>query len=318
MEGCRRDLSHDPRGRARHARRAAFFWRARPSGGAKRRGRRARSRRARSSSPIGPTGTAISASSFAISSSWTRRSPPASGRLRSIRTRQRHSNLGVLLRAQGRDGRGGSCLSGGHSCSIRSTSGGVPQPGILLNSLKRTTEAVACFYKVITLSRSSPRRGRLLALAHCNLGEVDKAVAIFEEWLEEEPDNPIARHMLRRLLGPRCPGARLGPVRRDRPSTVLPRASKPSWQALVPRAGAGGRDAGGLWSPAVKESRRARCRLRHRVVRCAASRRTRGGSPASISPPACSPQAKDKNIYDELLQGRADRSTCATTGRRST
>ena len=46
-----------------------------------------------------------------------------------------------------------------------------------------------------------PEARRLLALAHCTLGEVDKAVGVFEEWLEEEPDSPIARHMLAACSG---------------------------------------------------------------------------------------------------------------------
>jgi predicted TPR repeat methyltransferase len=46
-----------------------------------------------------------------------------------------------------------------------------------------------------------PEARRLLALAHCTLGEVDKAVQVFEEWLNEEPDNPIARHMLAACSG---------------------------------------------------------------------------------------------------------------------
>ena len=46
-----------------------------------------------------------------------------------------------------------------------------------------------------------PEARRLLALAHCNLGDVDKAVGIFEEWLQEEPDDPIALHMLAACSG---------------------------------------------------------------------------------------------------------------------
>ena len=46
-----------------------------------------------------------------------------------------------------------------------------------------------------------PEARRLLALAHCTLGEVDKAVEIYEEWLKEEPDNAIARHMLAACSG---------------------------------------------------------------------------------------------------------------------
>ena len=59
--------------------------------------------------------------------------------------------------------------------------------GILLNGQGRTQEAVICFCKVITSRPKHPEARRLLALAHCTLGEVDKAVAVFEEWLGEEP-----------------------------------------------------------------------------------------------------------------------------------
>jgi predicted TPR repeat methyltransferase len=54
---------------------------------------------------------------------------------------------------------------------------------------------------VITLRPKHPEARRQLALAHCTLGEVDKAVEIFEEWLKEEPDHPIARHMLAACSG---------------------------------------------------------------------------------------------------------------------
>src|SRR4029077_5314522 len=59
----------------------------------------------------------------------------------------------------------------------------------------------ACFCKVITLRPKHPEARRQLALAHCTLGEVDKAVEIFEEWLNEEPEHPIARHMLAACSG---------------------------------------------------------------------------------------------------------------------
>ena len=67
--------------------------------------------------------------------------------------------------------------------------------GILLNGLKRTEEAAACYCKVITLRPKHREARRLLALAHCMLGDIDEAVDIFDEWLDEEPDDPIALHM---------------------------------------------------------------------------------------------------------------------------
>ena len=44
-----------------------------------------------------------------------------------------------------------------------------------------------------------------LALAHCMLGEVDRAVEILTEWLEEEPGNPVAVHMLAAATGDDVP-----------------------------------------------------------------------------------------------------------------
>ena len=65
--------------------------------------------------------------------------------------------------------------------------------GILLNGLKRREEAVACFCKVITLRPKHPEARKLLALAHCTLGEFDRPIESSEEWLEEEPDDPMAQ-----------------------------------------------------------------------------------------------------------------------------
>jgi predicted TPR repeat methyltransferase len=54
---------------------------------------------------------------------------------------------------------------------------------------------------VITLRPKHREARRLLALAHCTLGEIDEAVNILEEWLEEEPEDAIARHMLAACTG---------------------------------------------------------------------------------------------------------------------
>src|SRR4030095_4057633 len=98
--------------------------------------------------------------------------------------------LGVVLRAKGKVGE----AEAAYRAAIRidpEHSDAYNNLGVLLNGQKRSHEAALCFSKVITLRPKHPEARRLLAIAHCNLGEVDKAVAIFEEWLEEEPDNPI-------------------------------------------------------------------------------------------------------------------------------
>jgi predicted TPR repeat methyltransferase len=72
---------------------------------------------------------------------------------------------------------------------------------VLLNAQKRPREAALCFSKVITLRPKDPEARRLLGLAHCTLGETEKAVEIFQEWLDEDPDDPVARHMLAACSG---------------------------------------------------------------------------------------------------------------------
>lgn len=111
-----------------------------------------------------------------------------------------HSNLGVLLRAQGRI----ADAEAAYRTAIRLNPEHVDayhNLGVLLAAQKRTREAVECYCKVTTLSPKHPEARRLLALAHCTLGERDKAVRIFEEWLAEEPENVVARHMLAACSG---------------------------------------------------------------------------------------------------------------------
>jgi predicted TPR repeat methyltransferase len=115
-----------------------------------------------------------------------------------------YSNLGVLLRATGKP----SDAEAAYRMAIRLDPNHIDaytNLGILLNGLARTKEAAACYCKVITLRPKHREARRLLALAHCMLGEVGQAVKIFEAWLEEEPGDPIARHMLAACTGREVP-----------------------------------------------------------------------------------------------------------------
>ena len=111
-----------------------------------------------------------------------------------------YNNLGVLLRTTGKP----SEAEAAYRTAIQLEPdhiGAYTNLGILLNGLKRTEEATACARKVITLRPKHREARRRLALAHCRLGETDAALDIFEEWLEEEPQDPIALHMLAACTG---------------------------------------------------------------------------------------------------------------------
>lgn len=111
-----------------------------------------------------------------------------------------HSNLGVVLRASGRP----TEAEEAYRAAIRidpEHSDAYHNLGVLLNGQNRQREAALCFSKVITLRPRHPEARRLLALAYYTLGEADKAVEVFEEWLRDEPDDPIAQHMLAACSG---------------------------------------------------------------------------------------------------------------------
>jgi predicted TPR repeat methyltransferase len=111
-----------------------------------------------------------------------------------------HNNLGVVLRAKGKPleaeaaYRAALRIDPEHSDAYNNL-------GVLLNGLKRPDEAALCFSKVITLRPQHPEARRLLALAHCTLGDIDRAVEVCEEWLREEPDDPVALHTLAACSG---------------------------------------------------------------------------------------------------------------------
>ena len=111
-----------------------------------------------------------------------------------------YSNLGALLKGQGHVEE----AEDAYRTAIRLNPehvGAYINLGILVGSQGRLKDSVNCYCKVITLWPTHPQAKRLLALAHTTLGELDKAEAIYQEWLREEPDDPIARHMHAAVTG---------------------------------------------------------------------------------------------------------------------
>ncbi len=115
-----------------------------------------------------------------------------------------YSNLGVLLRAQGRFDEAGSAykqaiaLDPGHLDAHNNM-------GNLLAGLGKVEQAVDYYCQVLTLAPGMAESRKLLGIAYSRLGRLDKASAVFREWLDEEPDNPVARHMYAACSGENVP-----------------------------------------------------------------------------------------------------------------
>jgi predicted TPR repeat methyltransferase len=72
---------------------------------------------------------------------------------------------------------------------------------MLLSATRRVPEAVKYYCRALTLRPGHGDARRLLALAYCVIGEREKAVLLCEEWVAQEPDDPIARHTLAACSG---------------------------------------------------------------------------------------------------------------------
>jgi predicted TPR repeat methyltransferase len=115
-----------------------------------------------------------------------------------------HNNLGGLLRAQGRREEAEEFYRAAVALEPRHTDAYANLGNLLMNQ-GRIQEAMVAFCTVITLEPKHFEGRRRLAFAHTILGQIDKAIEIFQQWVDEEPANPIARHMLAACSGREVP-----------------------------------------------------------------------------------------------------------------
>ena len=174
--------------------------------------------------------------------------------------------------------------------------------GVLLTGQKRHREAILCYFKVLSLEPARTDDRRLLAIAYCEIGERDKAIEIFEKWIAEDPESPVARHMLAAVTGRDVPARASDAYRRTELRRLRGIVRAEARAVVVPCAVAGGGGDQGFGSRGGGGARRARRRLRHRAVRpagqavCAAAGRRR---PVGR---ACSTKAQQKQVYDRLVK----------------
>ncbi len=77
--------------------------------------------------------------------------------------------------------------------------------GNLLESLDRKVEAAQYFCKAYVLEPTDQKPKSMLGIAYYTLGQIDDAARIYRLWMEEEPENPIPRHLYASCSGCEVP-----------------------------------------------------------------------------------------------------------------
>jgi len=115
-----------------------------------------------------------------------------------------HNNLGVLLRVTGNpleaeaEFRRAIELDPAHFRAYNNL-------GLLYAAQDKIEAAVEHYCRSITLMPTHPDGHKLLGLAYYSTGQLKEAAEVFRQWLAEQPDDPVARHMLAACSGEGVP-----------------------------------------------------------------------------------------------------------------
>jgi predicted TPR repeat methyltransferase len=77
--------------------------------------------------------------------------------------------------------------------------------GVCLRRLQRFEEAADCLLRALKLNPGQSKTYEALGKLLYRLGKVERARELYEEWVRQEPSNPVARHMLAAMSGDQAP-----------------------------------------------------------------------------------------------------------------
>jgi len=115
-----------------------------------------------------------------------------------------HTNLGAAFELNREWARAEQCYKAAIDIDPR-----CPDAFYLLSALclklERFDEARHFNYRGIVVAPAGSTSKIVLGQAYYELGQTDDAIALFENWLKDEPDNPVATHMLTAYRGTQIP-----------------------------------------------------------------------------------------------------------------
>jgi predicted TPR repeat methyltransferase len=116
-----------------------------------------------------------------------------------------YNNLGALLRARG-------ALSEARDAYLEAIAlfpdhvDAHNNLGNLYSAQGDVQQAVICYSRAVTLMPGHAHSRKFLGMAYYTLGQIDKATEVYRQWVADEPDNPVARHMVAACSGQDVPG----------------------------------------------------------------------------------------------------------------
>ncbi len=114
------------------------------------------------------------------------------------------SNLGLTRRAQGRQQEAETVYRRALAIDPKHA-GAWHNLGVLLENRGQIPEAVEAYSRASVYDPANADSKRMLAHAYMAIGEKDKAIESVEAWLQEQPGNPVAIHLLAAIRGTDIP-----------------------------------------------------------------------------------------------------------------
>lgn len=115
-----------------------------------------------------------------------------------------HNNLGVALQIQGDDERAEAAFRRAIELDTENFRA-YNNLGRLYVARGDSKAATRYYCTSITLNPRQSQAHELLGIAYRTLGQIEKATEVFRSWLEDQPDNPVARHYYLACSGENVP-----------------------------------------------------------------------------------------------------------------
>jgi predicted TPR repeat methyltransferase len=77
--------------------------------------------------------------------------------------------------------------------------------GDALQAINKPQQAATCYCRALVADPANTKSKALLGISYSALGKTAEATAVYKQWLQQEPDNPIAAHLYAACAGSHIP-----------------------------------------------------------------------------------------------------------------